>query len=310
MCLILYVPAHTSIPPEWAAASKENNPDGFGAMWLAKHGGQWRVVTHKTMDAPTAPGLSREYRGIFEQPFALHWRKRTKGEITTANAHPHKIMSIEEGDEADVYYMHNGTMKGSWYDAASPLSDSRQFAEKVLRPIYLNSGGMPTPLLEELFRKIGGRHCVLSSSHEKFMLYGDWQTKPPYVGAVNSISLSNLHSISYTRYNKWDERKWDDYGGYGGYYHNNNNKTTTPVTKTKTPPMAMVGTTADYGKARRIASAWMANAQSRDARLPYAINGIVRSLLDEGNKLPPQMLVEKIATTMVAAINFVVRDLP
>jgi hypothetical protein len=129
MCLIVHKPAGAAIPHELLVAAANLNGDGWGLMGF-DHEGNLLLERH----AQTTPEalIAAELR-LRKAELALHLRRRTRGRVDAANAHPFEV-------DAGVYLMHNGTL---------PLptdvpghSDSRYLAERILRPLAQRHFGL------------------------------------------------------------------------------------------------------------------------------------------------------------------------
>lgn len=122
MCLIIHKPAGLPIAHDLLEAAAELNPDGWGVMGLGPKG-ETLIERELAVRLPDLLQFEEQHR---EAEYVLHLRRRTRGTVSRANAHPFKIV---EG----LYLVHNGTL-----EMATPVSgwsDTRHFVNDVLRPL-------------------------------------------------------------------------------------------------------------------------------------------------------------------------------
>jgi hypothetical protein len=122
MCLLLYKPANVEFSDVELRDFYNHNSDGFGVMYVE----DGRVVTHKIV--AKFKKVRRLYRQVAAgRECALHFRYRTHGPVTRANAHPHKVAE-------DVWMMHNGVLSGYGDVARGALkgeSDTAHFSREL-----------------------------------------------------------------------------------------------------------------------------------------------------------------------------------
>jgi hypothetical protein len=122
MCLIVHKPAGARIPHDLLVAAASLNGDGWGLMGFDAEG---RLLLERHATTTPESLIATELR-LRKAEFALHLRRRTRGRVDAANAHPFEV-------DAGFYLMHNGTLP---LPGGTPgHSDSRQLAERVLRPL-------------------------------------------------------------------------------------------------------------------------------------------------------------------------------
>lgn len=106
-----------------------NHPDGLGFM--RRENG--RVIVETTVgNAIEKFEMFRKWR--FLKSYAMHSRFATHGKVSVENCHPFKILSIDDGDQIDMYMMHNGSISG-YPDVEKDMSDTYNFAKYLLRPL-------------------------------------------------------------------------------------------------------------------------------------------------------------------------------
>lgn len=111
------------------------NKDGMGFMWTESGRIQVDKQLVKTDDETVA--MYEKYKHL---DCAVHQRNQTRGTVCLENCHPFKITSIDDGDEWDIWMMHNGTVQD--IQVIPEWADSRNFAEHFLRPLFLEQPAM------------------------------------------------------------------------------------------------------------------------------------------------------------------------
>ena len=129
MCLIIHKPAGLRIPHELLIAAARLNADGWGLMGHDA-AGRRLLERHAQLDVDA---LLQADEAHVDAEFALHLRRRTRGRVDQDNTHP---FEIDEG----VYLMHNGTLQ--FDEGLAGESDTRSFAERVLRPLSRRYPGL------------------------------------------------------------------------------------------------------------------------------------------------------------------------
>lgn len=129
MCLIVHKPAGQRIPHDLLVAAARLNADGWGLMGHDANGGHV-LERHAHLDLEML--LEAETRHADAQ-IALHLRRRTRGRVDLHNTHP---FEIDDG----VFLMHNGTLQ--FDEGPAGDSDTRYFAEQVLRPLSRRHRGL------------------------------------------------------------------------------------------------------------------------------------------------------------------------
>jgi predicted glutamine amidotransferase len=185
-------------------ASIDRNSDGVGAMYVE----DGRVKFEKLVFEPLDNTLTREQKHQAMLDFCtnafnshdkvvIHHRLKTHGRINEINTHPYKVLSIDDGDDVDLFMMHNGTLS---FGSCQEYSDTYHFVENVLRPILRESGvGV---LQKESFHKLlassikGSKLVFLDNSGTVTIINesdGKWQDKTATGGGC---WISNIYSIN------------------------------------------------------------------------------------------------------------------
>ncbi|HKY93459.1 MAG TPA: class II glutamine amidotransferase [Nevskiaceae bacterium] len=129
MCLIVHKPAGTAIPHDLLVAAASLNGDGWGAMG---HDVDGRLILERHPTTTPEALIAAELR-LRNSEIALHLRRRTRGRVEAANAHPFEV-------DGGVYLMHNGNLPIAGQPAGH--SDTRHLAERMLRPLAQRHFGL------------------------------------------------------------------------------------------------------------------------------------------------------------------------
>lgn len=148
-------PAGKTVPEETLAACLENNPDGWGMMFV--EGG--RVQTVRSMDPKRFMDAFEKYQ---DRSLGIHFRLRTHGDKVVDQTHPFQILSLEEHGR-DLFVMHNGIIRHA-PEVDKTKSDTWHYVEHVLRPILIYNPGL---IEEQAFRDLVSRD--ISSSRLLFL---------------------------------------------------------------------------------------------------------------------------------------------
>lgn len=136
MCVICKLEAGAKFDPKFVWVYAKENPHGFGFMWCEKG----RVKTYNSMsDADKAEEYFKKFLDA-NIDFAFHCRLASVGDKNLENTHPIKILSIDDGDDRDVYMMHNGTF--SAVGGEKNMSDTYNLATFYLAPLFRKFPGI------------------------------------------------------------------------------------------------------------------------------------------------------------------------
>lgn len=208
MCLIVHLPAGAVLSEQQIADAMIYNPDGVGIMFAGSDGAP---VTSRTM-AKKADKVRRwlRYHTPTDAPYAVHFRRATRGGRTLSNVHPftfHRRFAL----------MHNGTLPNTFVsaDMATGASDTKQLVGLLssVTPSALECEGVRT-LIE---RACGANRLLLLDAHQGMfhvLNASEWY-------GVGDMLLSNNYAV--TDYSLWPElpepktTQWGSYGGVTGY---------------------------------------------------------------------------------------------
>ena len=136
MCLIILKPeASATIKPEEMKASIKRNSDGCGAMWVEND----RVNVKKILGTPdNLDEMEKWCQDLFDahDQILIHHRFTTHGDNIEDNLHPYCIFDLDQGDDMDLYMMHNGMISGT--DAKNTrdgFSDTYHYVNDFLKPM-------------------------------------------------------------------------------------------------------------------------------------------------------------------------------
>lgn len=193
MCKIICLQPEQKIPSINLANACYNNWHSYGLITLKTSdvGPATLVVDKKAADEVDPVEVEALLNENIEYFRVLHLRHNTAGASTIENAHPFKVYEDETGLE--VYFMHNGTLheykpkkvgpNGVYTDDDSGPSDSKNFADRVLKPILKADfgdglGAINNKLFQEVINKYwssNNRGILVSNRHAPFII-GDWKT--------------------------------------------------------------------------------------------------------------------------------------
>lgn len=171
MCIIVYRPYDEALTKSQIEDCMTGNKDGWGLMWAEGN----TVSYQKGRDMEK---FWDAYEAVQYYDVAIHFRFKTHGDIDDANAHPFKVVGIDDVGY-DLYVMHNGVIPITRPDPKK--SDTWTWVENVLRPKILeNPGFYNTPEFWDLVQKdvSGSRLMFLApnapNSKHTFMYWGNW----------------------------------------------------------------------------------------------------------------------------------------
>ncbi len=180
MCIIVYKPQGKQLPStETLRACWDNNPDGAGFMWTADD----HVSIRKGfMEWPSFLEALDEVTSsidVEDTPMALHFRIATHGAVMPGCCHPFAVKDSfakmrSTAIEANVGFMHNGTLSGLQTDDAT--SDSMAFAKTVLVPLKAMSDDFldDKRALRIIENSTQGSRFLLMSKTGLVRIFGSW----------------------------------------------------------------------------------------------------------------------------------------
>lgn len=209
MCLIAYMPAGRRLSEEDCAIALRSNPDGYGIMYPACPGdsqGNLVVVrNHKS----NLQAFLRDYRLIpADVPVAIHWRLATVGEVKPGNTHPFPVLSLAEGDDRDLWFMHNG---GIDIETIGNRSDSWSFGETILRPLLAER---PDILQEKVIQDLLAYRVATDVGYPNRLLMMEGSGRVTIIGEETGHEyqgcwLSNRNSVACPKVKNFSAKAWD-----------------------------------------------------------------------------------------------------
>lgn len=172
------------------------NDDGYGFMWV-----QDNKIHGLKKSGGTIDELYDKYQELKEfNPF-IHLRMRTHGEINDENAHPYFC-------GYGIWLMHNGVIHHSSIKQQDKKSDTWQFVDNVLNPLFKNSKNPHQLIRSDMFRNVvehflGSGNRVVIGDRGGFVLMNEktWYTVPEYVPGIGGILVSNSYAWSPENFN-------------------------------------------------------------------------------------------------------------
>lgn len=203
MCLIAYSPKATAIPDDILNYANAQNNDGIGIMS--------KSTIAKFLGRKMLKRAKRHLAKLVEdsEPFAIHFRWATHGDVKLINTHPYKT------PEGFHYVMHNGiiTTGGCTTESSADESDTAVYVRKFMQemPDFEDKQFYETM---EKHIGYGNKFCIMDSDG-RFQLCnedaGNWQ---------GGVWYSNTYSLPAARV-VYDTSGWT--GGHGGYYRTGRN---------------------------------------------------------------------------------------
>jgi predicted glutamine amidotransferase len=227
MCAIIETPAGVIMEAEKLEAACDTNDDGYGVMYVDPETGilvaeQFLFAT----GAEQAKHLIEKMAQLENVHAVFHVRYGTHGTRSLENTHPFKVVSKEECGR-DIWLMHNGVINITSDDPADKdKSDTRIFAEYILRPMLLAAPGL---MMLHAFNQLVQEYCtgsrlLLMNDLGQVARVGEWQKNGKCVVSNNSY----FHKTYSTNTRNWGQYYgWGSEGSFDSEYGSGNN--TTPV---------------------------------------------------------------------------------
>lgn len=176
MCLIAHAPEGTTFPERLRSSVFTRNKDGFGVMYSNRDD---TVTVEKIL--PKSPDEIEPFlEKTKDQNVAFHWRMRTHGSIDLSQVHPYRVTSKSEGDDLDIYMMHNGVLR-CVNEVFPTKSDTWHFIEGFLRPVLLKD---PDILYDSDFIKTLG---AMIGTNNKFLIYRGDDAEPFIINEKSGV---------------------------------------------------------------------------------------------------------------------------
>jgi hypothetical protein len=133
MCVIISRKPGIDIPAAKIESACHVNSDGWGISVLDRG----KLITHKEYSSKgnDPERVLKALEQAKDHQVYLHLRYCTVGEKDEDNCHPVKILD-QENDGADIFLMHNGTIYDFKSETRKDRSDTVNFAELLLMPIF------------------------------------------------------------------------------------------------------------------------------------------------------------------------------
>ena len=210
MCIIILAAPGIEISEEHLKQSNKNNGDGAGLAWVDKD----EVQIFKSLSFSEVLDRYKEvFRDFKDTPIVVHFRKKSKGDISIANCHPFRVND-------KMVFVHNGTITNKQLLVKKDESDTKAFNEDFLQklPIDWWENDAIIGLIENFID--GGKLVFLTANREYMILNEDsaaahwnkektiWYSNYSYYGGVSSLQrveptpfqLNNPDGYPKTRY--------------------------------------------------------------------------------------------------------------
>ena len=212
MCLIIRCEKEKEITKEIMKGMYARNDDGYGFMWV-----QDNKIHGLKKSGGNIDELYDKYQELKEYNPFIHLRMRTHGEINDENAHPYFC-------GYGIWLMHNGVIHHSSIKQQDKKSDTWQFVDNVLNPLFKNSKNPHQLIRSDMFRNVvehflGSGNRVVIGDRGGFVLMNEktWYTVPEYVPGLEGLLVSNSYAWSPDSYNP--KKNTSSWGGTGTVHY-------------------------------------------------------------------------------------------
>lgn len=200
MCVIIKKKPGSEVPFEHLLASAHRNKDGFGVV-VDSGGKLERFSGLETDPEKAAKEVSKILGDAKEELAFIHFRLRTRGSIDAENLQPIPLLSKDEGDSMDMYFLHNGTisdLKGA--SLSQGPSDSLVFANTIVEPLVRRSAAfrgdehvLTDPLIPAILQAYGdwSRFALLDSHGNNLIINEKSGSNQTYGWVSNVISIDS-----------------------------------------------------------------------------------------------------------------------
>ncbi|MHB8602163.1 MAG: class II glutamine amidotransferase [Nitrosotalea sp.] len=205
MCLIIRTEKEKEIPREVMQNMYWRNDDGYGFMWIQNN----KINAIKNQGGSLSE-LYEKYLELKEfNPF-IHLRMRTHGEVNEENAHPYFC-------GYGIWLMHNGIINHNTIKYNDKRSDTWQFIDNILNPLFKQAKNPHTLIRSEMFKHVteefvGGGNRLVIGDRGGFIIMneGIWHKVPDYVPGCAGILVSNTYAWSSSSFEpkKTDSEEW------------------------------------------------------------------------------------------------------
>lgn len=157
MCLMIMKDKHTEFEFNDIDKIYSHNPDGLGIMFSKNN----TLIQDKILPHNSHEAYEFYLQHAKNKICAIHFRKKTHGDITIENAHPYKV-------NQSISLMHNGILDNHVHNN-SKKSDTLHFIEDFLKPLAILEGYLMSSLFKEYIEtKVGENKFIFASSNGDF----------------------------------------------------------------------------------------------------------------------------------------------
>jgi hypothetical protein len=221
MCLIIDKPEGILFPEDDILSAVAVNDEGFGFMW-AEDG----VVRFEKGIKYEPEDIVKIIEAFKDKHALFHMRYNTAGESNQSNCHPFKVLDKRVHGH-DLFLMHNGTIGKCTPGYNAPparkaLSDTKIFAEEVLRPLLAKYGpeALDNRVLRELVEEFigsGSKVVLLDGTGAVIRLNGDKGDERHGCWVSNTYSFNRTHRVPAVT-NTYGYGRYGGTTGPGGSY--------------------------------------------------------------------------------------------
>lgn len=189
MCLIIRCDKNKPLAFKHLRNMYRRNDDGYGFMWIQNNAIHGLKVANANVN-----DLWNKYQELKEYDPVIHLRMRTHGGVNEENSHPYYC-------GYGIWMMHNGILHHSTISASHAMSDTWQFIEQVLKPLFAQAKNPHTLIRTLAFKHlveefIGAGNRIVLGDRGGFIYFNEktWYTVPEDIEEINGIIVSNTYA--------------------------------------------------------------------------------------------------------------------
>ena len=206
MCVAIVKPAGFEIDKEILLRCFRNNSDGCGIAYIEHgRGKKNKMMLYRSLGFKNFLKQLRKLERKFPKfPMLIHFRAKSKGEVSLANCHP---FSIDENHA----FVHNGTIFKVDDDPNGKKSDTVMFNETIMKK--LPAGWFGNPVIQELVEDyIGSSKLAMLNVKGETQIFNEEKGDTSKDGVWFSNTQWRIVTGSHNSQTQKDwQKNWQDY---------------------------------------------------------------------------------------------------
>lgn len=209
MCLIIRCEQDKELKLHHFKNMYRRNDDGYGFMWVQDNA----INGLKRSDA-TVDELYEKYKELKEFNPVIHLRMRTHGKVNEENAHPYYC-------GYGIWLMHNGVLHHPSITSNHDMSDTWQFIEQTLNPLFKQTKNPHVLIRTEAFKHlmegfIGSGNRVVLGDRGGFVYFNEntWFKVPDDIEDIGGLLVSNTYAWDVNEFKKKASNHHHSYYGF------------------------------------------------------------------------------------------------